>query len=443
MNYIRNKRLRGRDSITAKYEPVCAAGMTMKIVLHADMNSYFASVEQQANPFLRGKSVAICSRVTRNACVIACSIEAKKRGVQTGMGLQEARDLAHDLIALQVDPCKVKSTTERIFTIFADYTPSIEAYSIDEAFLDLTGYVKDFEEARALAVTLKRRIRTEVGEWLRCSIGISHTRWLAKYAGEFQKPDGLTVLRREDLPRVYADAPVDDAWGIAAGWRLRLAVLGIRTLGDLLHYNPLELLRIYGKPGYALWSNIAGVDEEQVKRSDDDAPPKSIGHSYVFYKRTGDERELAGILMKLCERVGRRLRRKRMEARAVHVAWRYTTRGGDGIGAKRQEPLFESYDLFKAAWGLFTGSWDRGVVSWFGVTAYGLSPAINQLSFLGDKGRRQDLAGALDAVNDRWGEFTVIRGRMWDTAKSAPERIGFRQTVGVAWRGDDVSSGGE
>lgn len=293
---------------------------SQKIVLHADMNSYFASVEQQANPFLRGKPVAICSRVSKNACVIACSIEAKKLGIKTGFSLNEARKLAPRIIALEVDPPKIKTTTERIFAIFADYTSAIEAYSIDEAFLDLTGHVANFEAARDLAYTIKKRIANEVGDWLRCSIGIAPTRWLAKFAGELEKPDGLTVLRHDDLPRVYSGRPVDEAWGIADGWKTRLAPIGISTLDQLLSYNPNELKRRFGIPGYVLWANIAGLDIEQVKPADDHAP-KSIGHSYVFHKRTADEKQVAAIMMKLCERVGRRLRKQKIEARRISINW--------------------------------------------------------------------------------------------------------------------------
>jgi DNA polymerase-4 len=410
----------------------------MKVVMHADMNSYFASVEQQANPFLRGKPVAICSRLSRRACVIACSVEAKKLGVKTGFNLEEARELAPNIIALEVDPPKIKTTTERIFKIFADYTPQIEAYSIDEAFLDLTGFVKDFEEAKVLAQTIKDRIRAEVGEWLRCSIGISHTRWLAKFAGELQKPDGLTVLKREDLPRVYEPLPVDDAWGIANGWRLRLAVLGIRTLGQLLAYNPQELLRIFGKPGYILWCNIAGVDLEQVKPLDESSP-KSVGHSYVFHKRSDDEQFVAGVLMKLCERMGRRLRKLKLEARKISVGWGYLE-GGGWNSARLPGPVFDSYDLFNAAWRAFQEVWDRSTVTSLAVTSHDLSPTMGQTSIFVDRHKRQELSAALDRMNDRYGEYTVVRGRMWGTDKSAPERVGYRKTVPVEWRGEAVTA---
>lgn len=393
------------------------------------MNSYFASVEQQANPFLRGKPVAICSRVSQNACIIACSIEAKKLGIKTGFSLSEARKLAPEIVALEVDPPKIRNTTEKIFAIFADYTSAIEAYSIDEAFLDLTGHVADFSAAEQTAREIKKRIREEVGDWLRCSIGIASTRWLAKFAGELQKPDGLTVLHREDLPHVFAGRPVDEAWGIAKGWKTRLEGIGITTMADLLTHDPLELKRIFGIGGYAIWANVAGVDLEQVKTGDGN-PPKSIGHSYVFHQRTGKEKEVIAIMMKLCERVGRRLRKQELEAGRITVNWRYAD---DYLGASGRSPekIFDSSEIFNAAWRLFFRAWNRSTVIFLAVTVSDLVPRSGQISIFSDKNTRRKIAAAVDAVNDRYGEFTVMRGRMWGTEKWAPERVGFRQTVDI------------
>jgi DNA polymerase-4 len=401
----------------------------MSVFLHADMNSYFASVEQQANPFLRGKPVAICSRISQNACIIACSVEAKKLGIKTGFSLSEAREIASSIIALEVDPPKVRSTTKNIFAIFADYTSAIEAYSIDEAFLNLTGHIADLKAASELALTIKARIKNEVGDWLRCSIGVAPTRWLAKFAGELQKPDGLTVITINDLPRIYAGRSVDEAWGIAEGWKTRLGALGIETLDQLLKYNPLELKRRFGVPGYLLWADIAGVEIERGA-SDGKQLPKSIGHSYVFHHRTDDQKQIAAIIMKLCERVGRRLRKLKLEAKRINAGWGYAE-GGNWSGARCFDPIFESYDIFNAAWRAFNGSWDHSVVTSMAITVSDLVPTYNQTSIFNDRGKRQNMAAALDAVNDRYGDYTVIRGQMWGTREYAPDRVGFRQSVEV------------
>ena len=352
--------------------------------------------------------------------------------------MNEAREIAPSIVALEVDPPKVRSTTKKIFAIFADYTSAIEAYSIDEAFLDLTGHVASLEAARELAFTIKARIKNEVGDWLRCSIGIAPTRWLAKFAGELQKPDGLTILHIEDLPRVYARRAVDEAWGIADGWKARLATLGIETLDQLLKYNPLELKRRFGVPGYLLWVDIAGVEIGRVASSEKQ-PPKSIGHSYVFHRRTDDPKQISAIMMKLCERVGRRLRKNNFEAKRISVGWGCEESGGSN-SVRCFDPIFESYDIFNAAWRAFHAFWDRRTVTSMAITASELTPTVAQTSIFKDKTKRQNIAAALDAVNDRYGDYTVIRGQMWGTNEYAPDRVGFRQSVEPVWNGDKVSS---
>jgi DNA polymerase IV len=408
----------------------------MRIILHADMNSYFASVEQQANPFLRGKPVAICSRLSPNACIIACSIEAKKLGIKTGFSLGEAQKIAPRIVALEVDPAKIRTTTQKIFAIFADFTSALEAYSIDEAFLDLSGHIADFAAARELALRIKSRIRNEVGEWLGCSIGIAPTRWLAKFAGELEKPDGLTVLLKEDLPKVYAGRPVDEAWGIADGWKTRLAALSINTLGELLAYDPLELKRIFGISGYILWANIAGLDIEKLPSGK--RPPQSIGHSYVFGRRTAAPKEVSAIMMKLCERVGRRLRGQNLEARQVNVNWA-SAYGAYGKIWRSNDAFSDSYQIFKSCEKVFGAAWDRSTVNYLAVTVSGLTPVSGQTSIFPEKEIRRRVSSALDAVNSRYGEYAIVRGQMLGAENYAPDRIGFRQSVEPLWNGDSIS----
>jgi DNA polymerase-4 len=364
-------------------------------------------------------------------------VEAKKLGIKTGFGLREARGLAPNLIALEVDPPKIRTTTKKIFSIFADFTSAIEEYSIDEAFLDLTGIAKNFAEAKLIAANIKERIIREVGEWLKCSIGIAETKWLAKFAGEMQKPDGLTVLKKEDLPFVYFRRPVDEAWGINKGWKNKLSKLGINTLDELLKADPLELKRIFGLSGFFLWSNIAGVDLEKIK-SPFAAQQKSIGHSYVFHKRTDEAKEILRIIMKLCEKAGRRLRHARLEARGIAAFWRYPN-DGDGGRAVCGQPVSGSYEIFDVCKKIFLTKWNGEKTVFFAINTFNLAPFSGQESFLNDHWKKQNINRALDAVNDRYGEYTVIYGQMWGINESAPDRVGFRQSVKIMQNHDNIS----
>jgi DNA polymerase-4 len=162
------------------------------------MNSYFASCEQQANPFLRGKPVGVCSYLSKNGCIIASSMEAKKFGVKTGCRVLDAKILCPEIVLLENEPAKYRSITEKIFPILSEYTDTLEPYSIDEAFLDLTGWVADLAEAKKKGEEIQRRIKKEVGEWLKSSVGISHTRWLAKFASDIADKDSVSDQKKRD-----------------------------------------------------------------------------------------------------------------------------------------------------------------------------------------------------------------------------------------------------
>ncbi len=183
--------------------------MSKRIIIHLDMNSYFASVEQQANPTLRGKPVGVCAYLHPSGCVIAASVEAKRMGVKVGMSLQDARKACRSTVFIQNDPTKYRAVTSRLFKILHELSDTIEHYSIDEAFVDLTGWVKDEAEAAFLAARVKRRIKTEIGDWLRCSVGIAPTRFLAKFGSDRQKPDGLVIITKENLDSYLAKVKLE------------------------------------------------------------------------------------------------------------------------------------------------------------------------------------------------------------------------------------------
>src|SRR3990172_5764598 len=290
------------------------------------MNSYFASVEQQANPLLRGKAVGVCSYVHKNGCVISPSIEAKAAGVKTGDRACEAKQKCPTIVFLENQPAKYRAVSERLFTLLAEYAAEIEPYSIDEAFLDLTGHAADLNAAAALGKKIKQRIKDELGEWLRCSIGLSHTRWLAKTASDLKKPDGLTILKPNDLEQIFERLTLTDLFGINVRLDKRLNALGIKTPNELRHYPATNLMQALGKPGYYLWLNVNGY--ETIGVDGDQTSPKSVGHSYCLPKKTTDKNYLKGVLFKLCEKTGRRLRQLELEALALSVGWAYQQGGG-------------------------------------------------------------------------------------------------------------------
>ena len=391
------------------------------------MNSYFASCEQQANPFLRGRPVGVCAYLSKNGCIIASSIEAKKFGVKTGCRVFEAKELCPQIILIENEPAKYRSITQKIFSILFDYTDSIEPYSIDEAFLDLTGFAHNFKETKIIADQINQRIKKEVGEWLKASIGISETRFLAKFASDIAEKDSILIIEKEKAYKFF-DREVTEAWGINTRLQIRLNALGIFTLNDLRRYPVSNLLQAFGKVGYYLWANVNGIELEGVK-NEQELKPKSVGHSYCLPRRTKDKNYLLAILLKLCEKTGRRLRKLECEARTICFGFSYLHGGGFYKVKKLKNPVFETKNIFLAAKKLFLENQLQDEVSFLAISLSSLIPLQNQASLFQDNLALKKLSTSMDEINDKYGEHTIFLGNMFGTEKFARDRIGFRKSI--------------
>jgi len=407
-----------------------------RLVMHIDMNSYFASVEQQANPHFRGKPLGVCAYLSKNGCIIAASKEAKTLGVGTGAIVRDAKKLIPQIKLVECDPIKYRHVTQGIFSIFRDYTEIVEPYSIDEAFLDLTGYAKNYSSAKNIAKEIKKRIKEEIGDWLTCSIGISFSRFLSKVASEMQKPDGLTVIKKMHIPNIYKNLRLTDVWGINKRMEARFNRLGILSLIDLYNYSEANILQAMGRPGWYLWAKIRGQEIEIVDPQAQKVP-KSIGHSYCLPIITSDLDYLGKILMKLCEKTGRRLRESDRVASRIYVGWSYKYKYGDYLQRKMPKPIFDTWDIWREAFNLLRQS-IRGDVSMLAITVADLRPWSGQMEFWRDTQKQKSLAEALDNINNKFGEYSVYRGRMHGTADNAPERVGFRKSVLIPEKKDDI-----
>src|SRR5919199_3851968 len=212
-------------------------------IMHVDLNSCFATIEQQANPFLRGKPIVVAAYDTPNGCVVAPSIEAKRYGIKTGMSVRDARLLYPPVIVRTPDPAKYRYVHLKFRKIFKDYSPDVTPKSIDEAVIDLTDTLCLFKGTVVdIGREIKRRFRTEIGEWMRCSIGVSTNRFLAKLAASLHKPDGLDIIDHTNVLEVYKRVSLLDLNGINTRYQARLNASGIFT--PLEFYSaPLDLLK--------------------------------------------------------------------------------------------------------------------------------------------------------------------------------------------------------
>ncbi len=407
--------------------------MAPRIILHLDMNSYFASVEQQANPALRGKPLGVVATMTPHGCILASSKEAKALGIKTGCRVDEARFIYPAIHLLEVDPPKYRSTTERIFSIISQYSDDIEPYSIDEAFLNLTGFVQSFDEAVHIGEEIKKRIFTEVGEWLTNSMGIASTRWLAKFGSDTCEKGGVVILSQKNLGAYLAGRELTEAWGIGERTARKLRALGIHTLDELAAYPAHQLKRLFGIRGYELWAHLNGIETSPDQVADNGrAIPKSIGHSHVVRKRSTEPQFARGVLMRLAERTGRRLRSFGMQAEGIFAHVGYENIPSCGGSMELGHPIQSSEEVFLQALKLVKAPHDAGAPNFFAIGVFHLQPVVQQLSLFEkvEKNLAPELDRALDSINDRFGEETIVWGTLFGLDHyHAPDRIGFRKTV--------------
>lgn len=402
-----------------------------RLIMFYDMNSYFATVEQQANPFWRGRSVGVCARLSDNGCIIASSREAKAKGIVTGTRIREARALDSGVILIECRPALYRAITGKIYALVSEYAGMVEPYSIDEAFLDLTGLVRSAREAQDTAQRIQSRMRSEVGDWLSCSIGIAPTRWIAKFLADVGAKGGITTaMSREELVPYLADAPLTDAWGINKRLAVRFHHLGIRTLLELRDADPIVLKRSLGLLGYLLWAQCNGIETLGPLLP---TAPKSIGHSYVLPHSNRDLGFLDRVLLKLGERVGRQLRRKQLDAHGAYVSW--SSRDSHSGGHIRQAVPFHDTGIFLPPLRhILRERYHGEFVSRLATGVYDVCPRSGQRLLFPDPAqhKRERLRSTIDTLWDRYGDFSIRPGTLVGMDPFALDRVGFRKTVDVS-----------
>jgi DNA polymerase IV len=387
-------------------------------ILLVDMNSFFASVEQQANPFYRGKPVGVCASLHKGSSLIAASKEAKRLGIKTGTPNWLARKICPEIILVEAEPQKYRQVNRMFNKILDDYSDRIEHYSIDESFMDLS---ESKVNPVVVGAEIKRRIREEVGDAITCSVGVAPNKFLAKLAADMQKPDGLSLLWREQLPEVYKSVKFGDLWGIARGWTKRLNRLGLSSPLDVLNYPLSNMIAAFGKPGYYVWHRINGLEIDEIY-SEEDAP-KSFGHSWVLNFRSTDRRRIEPVIMRLAEKAARRMRRDGYKSRGVYLS----VRMADGSGYHQSHKLGYEVDtggeLYQAAKILWKDWRFHSPVAQVAVGFFSLVERNEQLPLFGQSSRA--LNDSLDKINDKYGEFTIRPALLAHTQDYAPDAIAF------------------
>jgi len=373
-------------------------------VLHADLDAFYASVEQRDAPELRGRPVIVGGGV-----VLAASYEAKARGVRTAMGGRQARDLCPDAVVVRPRMDAYSEASRAVFAIFRDTTPLVEGLSIDEAFLEVGGLRRIAGTPEQIAVRLRERVRGEVG--LAISVGIARTKFLAKVASAVSKPDGLLVVEPEREQAFLLPLPVERLWGVGAVTAEKLHRLGITTVGQLAELEAATAEKLLGKATGAHLHALARLRDPRPV--DTTRRRGSIGSQRALGSRPRPADELDLILTQIVDRLARRLRDGDRVCRTVVLRLRY----GDFAKATRSRTLRSASDrtaiLLTVARELLAGA--QPEIAQRGITLIGVS--LSQLAHADslqpelpidwDDGVRLDTV--LDAVRDRFGAASVAR----------------------------------
>jgi len=395
------------------------------LTMHIDLNSCFATVHQQAFIHLRGKPLVIAAYATPNGCILSPSIEAKKLGIKTGMRVKDAWQIDNQIIVRTPDTALVRDVHIKFKKIFSNYSPKIIPKSIDEAILDfkeMQGFLK--KELPEIGQEIKNRMRKEIGEWISCSVGIGTNRFLAKTAASLKKPDGLEVINYQNLKDVYKKLKLVDLYGINSRFATRLNIAGITTPLQFFE-APLHVLKkqvFKSIVGYYWFLRLKGyeVDDYETER-------KSYGQEYSLGKKTNNINELSKILMKLCEKMGRRLRNSGNTAQGIHVGIMYSDYSFWHQGKLFSENMSSTQELFKAAKIIFQLQPQPKIVAKLAVSCYRLTSGnTSQLSLFNDrKNKINQISNALDQINDRFGEFTITPAIMMQMNDLVVDRIAF------------------
>ena len=417
--------------------------------LHIDLNSFFASVEQQLHPEYRGKPVGVCGTMADTGALIAASYEAKALGIKTLTKVGEAKKICPEIILVDGSHSVYADYSHRIAAAVERCCPVAHTPSIDEMVCELMGRERDPPAARQIALEIKQAIRDDVGETLRCSIGMAPNRYLAKIASDMQKPDGLIGLLPSQLPRALAHLDLRDLPGVGARTEARLHRKGIGTMEQLLALD---------RPGmHALWDSVWGDRLfhwlRGAETGDDGAPisgdlQKSLGHSHVLGPEFRSDEGAWSVAHKLLHKAAMRLRMEHFYTGRLAVTVKYALTREQTVRTKHKQ---HSSGIQHTGWGMearfaecqdtlslldvLRKTWARRPRGaeyerpfFIGVTLRELTPeGEHQETLFGDQDNRGQLSATMDKLNLKYGHTTLHFAGMLPARETAPTRIAFTQ----------------
>lgn len=381
-------------------------------ILHVDMNNFYASVETLYAPQYRDVPMAVAGdKESRHGIILAKNMLAKQRGVQTAEPIWQAMRKCPGLQLVPPHHERYARFSAMAKRIYCDYTDLVEAFSLDECWLDVYGSERLFGSGREIAEKIRARVRNELG--LTVSVGVSFNKVFAKLGSDYKKPDAVTEFGRGEMESIIWGLPAGELLMVGPTTGNTLRKYGIYTIGDIARMELSVLRQLMGRTGETLWRYANGLDDSPVQRVDAHEDPKSIGSSTTLPRDITSDREVRETFYSLAETVAARLRRSGLKAGEVQI----TIRNAEFQEVQRQRQLAaavcDSRSIFQAAWELYRRENRRWAVRLLGVRAGRLVPAgESQVSFFEDSDgirRREQLETAVDRVRERFGDQSISR----------------------------------
>lgn len=386
-----------------------------RYILHIDMNAFYCSVHTAEEPHkYKGKATAVAGSVElRKGILVTSSYEARAKGVRTGMTVKQALELCPELLLIAPDFDLYRKYSRGFIEIAESYTPLIEAVSIDECYLDITGS-SQFGTPIEIAEAIRHRVRDELS--LPCSIGIAPNKLLAKMASDMRKPDAVTVLRRRDVPAMLWHRPCQALYGIGSRTADKLLRLNIRTIGELAAADEQMLSDRFGVHGVWMKKAANGYDDAPVEPIRE--APKSIGHTTTLPADLTERDQYYRVLLNLADQTTRRLRHQGMVCVTIQLTIRDPDMKTITRSITQAAPIDAAIDVYKVACKLMDVHWETGKpVRLLGITLQSLSfkeetPLQLDLFSYEQQPRHDNLTSAMDKLRDKYGEHAVLTAGM-------------------------------
>ena len=385
---------------------------TDKIILHIDMNNFFASVETLYHPEYKDVPMAVGGDVEeRHGIILAKNMHAKKFGVQTAEPIWQAKKKCPNLVLCPPHSERYVKYSNLAYDIYSQYTDKIESFGLDECWLDVTGSTRLFGNGREIAEKIRKRIKEELG--LTVSIGVSFTKEFAKLGSDYKKPDAVTEFSRENYKEKVWPMAVEEILYVGKSTKQTLNKYGIKTIGQIAQSDPQVLRKLLGKNGHSLWRVANGLDNTEVQCIDEERDVKSISNSTTTSKDMVTEKDVKVIMYALCEKVAMRLRKSNFVAYGISVSLRRSDLYTYGHQKQCEIPMSDSTSIFSIAFSLFKEIWDKRPLRSIGVKAFSLSEDdALQCSLYPEEERGQrksELENTVDILRSKYGDSSIMR----------------------------------